>query len=125
MEGARVVRGVVLRARRYGEPHQGTVLVVRWWGERGNEPREPEAVVLVSDGLGVGERATTAGLESDGTGTSSSGNDSHQTAQDWSSGTRHGAEGVGIDGFQLSLARPLSAGVVEPALLKRHCKGQG
>src|SRR4051794_16869018 len=107
MEGARVVRRVVLRAGRYGEPDQGAVLAVRRSGERGNDASQPNAAVPVGDGLCVGEWVSATRFASDRTGTRPSGNDSDQAAQDWRSDTRHREEGVGIDGFQLPMARPL------------------
>ena len=118
MGGAGVVRRTLLRARRHGEPHQGAVQLVRRPGERGNDAGQSDAAVSVGDGLYSGERVAAAGAESDGTGAGAGIDDPHEAAEDRRADPGDGAQSLGFDGFQLSLAGPLSAGLGEPALLK-------
>src|SRR6266436_1932260 len=71
------------------------------------------------DGLCVVERAAAIGAEGDGAGASAGIHDSHQAAEDWCPGASDGAKSLDLDGFQLPVAGPLSAGLGEPALLTR------
>ena len=55
----------LLCARRHGEPHQGAVQSVRRPRQHGNDPRQSDAPLPVSDGIYPDQRAATAGAESD------------------------------------------------------------
>src|ERR1043166_5531284 len=65
------------------------------------------------------ERAAAIGAEGDGVGASAGVHDSHQAAEGWRPGASDSAKGLDIDGFQLSVAGSLSAGLGEPTLLTR------
>jgi hypothetical protein len=60
------------------------------------------------------------GLKATGNGGGAGLDDPHKTAQDRGADSCDGAEGLGFNGLQLSLAEPLSAGLGEPALLKQR-----
>src|SRR5687768_10751906 len=117
MGGTGFVRRTVLRARRHGEPHQRAVQFVRRSGEYGDDAGQPDAAVSVGHGLYSGQWIAAAGPERDRTGTSAGIDDPYEAAEDRRADPGYGAEGLGFDGFQLSVAGPLSAGVDEPALL--------
>src|SRR5580692_8286998 len=117
MAGAGSVRGPLLRTWRYGESHQGTVQLVCRPGERGNDACESDAVVSIGDGLYLDQRSAPVGSKSDGVGAGAGFHHSHQVAEDRRANSGDSAQSLGVDGIELSLARSLSAGVEEPALL--------
>src|SRR6202050_5465340 len=124
MEGAGAVRRTLLRAGRYGEPDQRAVQPVRRPRQRRNHASQSDAVVSVGCGVYPGQRFAACGAEGDGTGTGAGFHHPHQVAQDWRTDPGFRSEGLGFNGIQLSLARPLPAGLDKPALLKRHWRGR-
>ena len=60
------------------------------------------------------------GLKGDGTGAGAGLDNPDKAAEDRRADPGFGAQGLGFDGIQLSLARRLPAGLVEPALLRRQ-----
>src|SRR5580658_246693 len=117
MGGERAVRRTVLRARRYGEPHQRAVQPVRRPGQRGDDSSQSTALVSVGHGVYPGQRSAPRGAERDRTGAGAGLHDPDEAAQDRRPDPGFRPESPGFDGIQLSLARPLPAGLVEPALL--------
>jgi hypothetical protein len=115
MAGATVVRGPVLRTRRNGEPHQRATVAVRGTGQRGNAAGQSTPAVLLGDGLCADARAAAAGVERDGTGAGAGHDDPAAAAENRSADSHHRAQGVAVDGLQLSVATPVRAGVPEPA----------
>ena len=65
-----------------------------------------------------------SGTERDRTGAGAGLHHPDEAAEDRRADPGFGSQGLGLDGFQLSLARPLSAGLDEPALLKRQQRGR-
>src|SRR5947209_1540690 len=107
-------------ARRHGKPDQRAVQFVCRSSECGDDACQSIAPVLFCHGLCAGQRIAAARIESNGTGSGPSLHHSHKAAQDRCAGTDLGAQGLDLDGIQLSLAERLSAGLVEPALLTQR-----
>jgi hypothetical protein len=76
---------------------------------------QPTARVLRGDGLCTGARAAAVGAERDGTGAGASDDDPASTTEDRGADSDHSAQGVVVDGLQLSLAVVVRAGLPEPA----------
>ena len=82
------------------------------------------APVSFGDGVCAGQRAAPAGAQSDGTGAGAGVHDPDQAAEDRRAGARERTQSLGFDGLELSLAGCVSAGLDEPALLKRARRKQ-
>src|SRR6202034_1314922 len=98
--------------------HQRAVQFVRPSGEERDDASESDAGVSIGHGLYFGQWIATAGIERDRTGRSAGSDDPYEGAEDWRADPCDRAEGLGIDGFQLSVAGPVPASVDKPALLK-------
>ena len=114
------VRRTVLRSRRYGEPDQRAIQFVRRSGERGDDAGQSTASVLFGDGVCAGQRIAAARIESDRVCAGTSINDPYEAAEDRRTGAGDGAQGLDLDGIQLPVAKRVSEGLVEPALLTQH-----
>ncbi len=117
MGGTGTVRRTVLRTRQHGEPHQRAVQSVRRPGQRGDDSSQSDALVPVGNGVYPGQRSAPRGAEGDRTGAGAGLHDPNEAAQNRRTDPGFGSESLDFDGIQLSLARSLSTGLVEPALL--------
>jgi hypothetical protein len=81
------------------------------------------ASVLLGNGLCAGQRIAAAGIKSNRVCASASSHDPYEVAEDRSASTGDGPQGLDLDGLRLSVARRVSASLVELTLLTQHLRG--
>jgi hypothetical protein len=121
MDGKSLIRRMLLCLWRDRKPHQRTVQSVCRSGQHGDDAGQSDAVVSVDHGLCTGEWIAVIGIEVEGNGVGGGAgiDDLYPIAEDWRADPGHGAQGLGLDGFQLPLARSVCTGLGKPALLNR------
>src|SRR5688572_6038398 len=115
------LRRSLLRTWGHGESHQGTTILVCRSRQRRNDACQSGPSLLVGDRLSPCRGFTSAGADRNRNGDRPGEHDSSSATQDRCARTYHCPQNLDLDGFRLSLPKPLSSRLGCSALLKSRC----